>query len=190
MNRAIFLDRDGTINKDVGDFCSPEMLEFIPGATKALKMLQTNFLLFIITNQSGIGKNVFTEEEFLQFSNFLETLLKNKGIAIKHIYYCPHTKEEDCICHKPKPYFLRQAEKEYDIDLKNSYVLGDHPHDIEMAHRVEAGSACLLTGHGKKHRQELELLPQPDFIANDIYEATAWIMRRQGINKQEVGKNG
>lgn len=190
MNRAIFLDRDGTINEDVGYFCSPDKLKFIPVAIEALKMLQKDFLLFIVTNQSGIGKNAFTNDEFLQFNKFFETFLKNKGIAITHIYYCPHTKEEGCICHKPKPYFLRQAEKDYGIDLKVSYVLGDHPHDIEMAHRVGAGSAYLLTGHGAKHKQELELLPRPDFIANDIYEAAVWIMRRQAMNKQEVDKNG
>jgi D,D-heptose 1,7-bisphosphate phosphatase len=188
MNRAVFLDRDGTINEDVGDFCSVEKLKLIPGAIEALKMLQKDFLLFIVTNQSGIGKNKFTEEEFLQFNNFFETFLKNKGITITHIYYCPHTKEENCICRKPKPYFLRQAEKDYNIDLKNSYVLGDHPHDIEMAHNVGVGSVYLLTGHGKKHRQEL--LKEPDFITSDIYEAVVWIIERQTKNRQEVGKYG
>lgn len=164
------MDRDGTINEDVGDFCSPDKLKFIPGAIEALKMLQKDFLLFIVTNQSGIGKNMFTEKEFLHFNNYFCSVLKEKGIIIRHIYYCPHTKEEGCICYKPKPYFLRQAAKDDDIDLENSYVLGDHPHDIEMAHNVGAGSVYLLTGHGAKHRQELELCFKPDFIATDIYK--------------------
>ena len=190
MNRAIFLDRDGTINEDVGYFCSPDKLKFIPRAIEALRMLQDDFLLFIVTNQSGIGKNIFSKEEFQQFNEYFMALLKNEGINIKCIYYCPHAKEEGCICHKPKPYFLRRAENEYDIDLKGSYVIGDHPHDIEMAHRVGAGSVYLLTGHGTKHKQELGASPSPDFIANDIYEAAVWIMKRQSICKQEVNKNG
>jgi len=188
MNKAVFLDRDGTINEDVGDFCSPEKLIFISGAIKALKILQERFLLFIVTNQSGIGKKVFSEEEFLQFNKYFETLLKDEDITIKHIYCCPHTKEKNCICRKPSPYFLRQAEKDYDIDLVNSYVIGDHPHDIEMAARVGAGSVYLLTGHGKKHKQELS--KDTDFIANDIYEAAIWIKGNVNSKKEEVNKNG
>lgn len=190
MHRAVFLDRDGTINEDVGDFCSPDKLIFIPGAIKALKILQDRFVLFIVTNQSGIGKRIFNEEEFLQFNKYFETLLKNEGIIIRHIYYCPHTKEENCFCRKPSSYFLKEAEKKYDIDLKNSFVIGDHPHEIEMAHKVGAGSVYLLTGHGVKHKHELESLVQPDFIANDIYEAAVSIIERQTKNVQEDGKNG
>jgi len=190
MNRAIFLDRDGTINEDVGYFCTPDKLKFIPGAIEAIKMLQNDFLIFIVTNQSGIGMNTFTEKEFLQFNDFFEALLKHEGIIVTKVYYCPHTKKEGCICHKPKPYFLRQAEREHGIDLKNSYVIGDHPHDIEMAHEVGAGSVYLLTGHGTKHKHELALLPQPDFISNNIYEAATWIMKIRKTEKQEVGKNG
>lgn len=169
MHKAIFLDRDGIINEDVGDFCSLEKLIFIPRAIEALRILQKRFLLFIVTNQSGIGKKVFSEEEFLQFNKYFETLLKDEDVTIKHIYYCPHTKEENCICCKPSQYFLRQAEKDYDIDLVNSYVIGDHPHDIEMSARVGAGSVYLLTGHGKKHKQELSA--EPNFIADDLYGA-------------------
>jgi len=97
MNKAVFLDRDGTINEDMGDFCSQEKLVFIPGSIEALKMLQKDFSLFIITNQSGVGKHVFSEEEFLQFNEYFDTFLKNQSITIKYIYYCPHTKEDNCI---------------------------------------------------------------------------------------------
>jgi len=181
MNNAIFLDRDGTINEDLGDICSADKLVFIRGAIEALKILQDRFMLFIITNQSGIGKKVFNEDEFLKFNKYFESLLNNEGISIKHIYHCPHTKEENCVCHKPSLYFLKEAEKKYDIDLKNSFVIGDHPHDIEMAHKVGAGSIYLLTGHGAKHRHELEPSVRPDFIANDIYEAAVWIVRKKNM---------
>ena len=174
MHKAIFLDRDGTINEDVGYFCSADKLIFFPRAIQALRILQERFQLLIITNQSGIGKKIFSEEEFIQFNIYFNGILKNNSINIKYIYYCPHTKEDNCICHKPSTYFLKKAKKEYNINLLNSYVVGDHPHDIEMAKKVGASSVYLLTGHGEKHRKEL--LIEPDHIAVDLYEATIWIM--------------
>ena len=162
IHRAIFLDRDGT---------------FIPRAIEALKILQEKFLLFIVTNQSGIGKNIFSKEEFVRFNKHFNRLLNKEGVTIKKTYYCPHIKEEDCACRKPKPYFLKEAEHTCHIDLVNSWVLRDHPHDIEMAHRVEAGSIYLLTGHGKKHKKELSV--QPDLVADNLYEAAIWIMKME-----------
>ena len=185
LHSAVFLDRDGTINEDVGDFCSLDKLIFIPRAFEALRMLQRNYLLFIITNQSGIGKGFFSERDLLQFNAEFYAVLKEEGISIKQIYYCPHTKEKKCHCRKPSPYFLKIAEKGYDINLKNSYVIGDHPHDMEMAHKVGAGSVYLLTGHGRKHKQEL--LSKPDFIANDIYRAAVWIINN---HRPKGGTNG
>ncbi|NWG04228.1 MAG: HAD family hydrolase [Syntrophaceae bacterium] len=191
MNKAVFLDRDGTINEDVGDFCSIEQLVFIPGAIEALKILQETFQLFIITNQSGVGKNIFTEEELIRFNRYFDIFLKNEGITIKKIYYCPHTKEQHCLCRKPSPYFIRQAEKDYKIDLNSSYVIGDHPHDIEMAKTVGAEAIYILTGHGRKHRKELSI--EPNFVCSNLYEAAIWIMESQSSNKKrglKEGKNG
>ncbi len=174
MNKAIFLDRDGTINEDVGDFCSIEKLVFIPGAIEALKILQETFQLFIITNQSGVNKNIFSEEELIRFNRYFDRFLKNEGITIKEVYYCPHTKEQHCLCRKPSPYFIRQAEKDYGIDLKSSYVIGDHPTDIEMAQAVGAGAIYVLTGHGRKHKDQLSI--EPTVVCNNLYEAAIWIM--------------
>lgn len=149
---------------------------FIPQAVEALKILQQAFQLFIITNQSGIGKNVFTKDEYLQFNAYFIGRLSSYGIAIVQVYHCPHRKEENCICRKPEHYFINEAEKKYNIDIKSSYVIGDHPHDAEMASRAGASSVYLLTGHGKKHLEELTI--KPTFIADDIYEASLWIMGR------------
>ena len=175
MNRAVFLDRDGTINEDVGALCSKDSLIFIPHALEALRILQKQFQLFIITNQAWIGKNVFSEEEYLEFSKYFEMVLKNKGITIKHIYHCPHTKEENCICRKPGSYFIKEAERDYGIDLENSFVIGDHQSDIEMGRELGVSSVYVLTGHGKEGVEELTV--KPDFIARNIYEAAAWIMK-------------
>lgn len=174
MNRSIFLDRDGTINEDVGFIWTPDKLIFIPGSIEALKMLQEEYILFIITNQSGIGQGIFSEEDFLKFNRYFIEVLGDYGIHIKDVYYCPHSREQNCKCHKPNPYFIRKAEENYDIDLKHSWVIGDHPHDVEMAHRVGAHSVYLLTGHGAKHLNEISL--KPDYVARDIYDAAEWIL--------------
>jgi D-glycero-D-manno-heptose 1,7-bisphosphate phosphatase len=175
MNKAVFLDRDGTINEDVGDFCSPEKLIFIPSAIEALKFLQSNFFLFIITNQSGVGKKIFTEEELIHFNMYFYSILKDNGIVLKEIYYCPHTKEQGCVCHKPNPYFMRKAEKDYSVDLESSFVVGDHPHDVEMAQAAGVSAIYVLTGHGKKHIKDLSV--KPNFICNNLYEASVWVTK-------------
>jgi len=174
MSRAIFLDRDGTINEDVGFIWSAEKLVFIPGSIEALRMLQKDYQLFIITNQSGIGKGIFSEEDFLKFNNYFINLLKTYDIHIRQVYYCPHTKEDRCKCYKPSPYFMFKAEEDYGVDLRESWVIGDHPHDVEMAHRAGAHSVYLLTGHGAKHRKEISV--EPDFIAEDLYRAAVLIL--------------
>jgi histidinol-phosphate phosphatase family protein len=181
INKAVFLDRDGTINEDVGDLYLMDKLVILPNAFEALKILQEHFLLFVVTNQSGIGKKIFSEKQYLEFNNYFETLLKNKGIHITHIYCCPHIKEDNCLCRKPQPYFLLKAEADYVIDLKNSFVIGDHPHDMDMAHRVGAYSVYVLTGHGKKHIHEL--IRKPSFVADDIYVAAHRILEMFNTKK-------
>lgn len=173
MKKAIFLDRDGTINEDVGYFCSMDQFRLIPNAIDALKLLQNHFDLFIVTNQSGVARKIFLEKDLIVFNRKVEEFLLKQGIYIKKTYYCPHLPKDQCPCHKPSPYFLKEAVKEYDIDLKQSFVIGDHPHDIEMALRVGAKSVYVLTGHGEKHREELNV--QPDYLAKNIFQAASWI---------------
>src|SRR3989304_8766740 len=101
MNNAIFLDRDGTINEDIGDLYTPEKLVLIPRAIEALKLLQEKFLLFIITNQSGVGKGVFSSDQYMRFNDYFMNTLKKHGVVIKEVFCCPHIKEEKCVCRKP-----------------------------------------------------------------------------------------
>jgi histidinol-phosphate phosphatase family protein len=173
MKKAIFLDRDGTINEDVGYFCSMERFRFIPKALDALKILKNDFDFFIVTNQSGVARKIFSEEDLISFNKQVEQLLDENNIPIKKTYYCPHLFEADCRCHKPSPYFLKEAAKDYDVDLRRSFVIGDHPHDVEMGMRVGVRSIYVLTGHGVKHRKEITA--QPDYIADNLWEAAVWI---------------
>lgn len=177
--KAIFLDRDGTINEDVGDFCSLEKLKFIDKSIEALKVLQKYFLLFIITNQSGIEKGVFKEEEFLAFNKKYLEILNLNDIEIKEVFYCPHTKENNCFCRKPSTYFIDLIKNKYEIDLKESFTIGDHPHDIEMGKKANTKTIYLLTGHGEKHLKELKV--KPNYIAKNLYDATMWILKNEKI---------
>lgn len=175
MDRAILLDRDGVLNEDTGYTHKIKDLRLLHGAVEALKLLKDQFRFIIITNQSGIGRKYYTEEDFHQFNNHLLNELKEQGIKIEKTYFCPHSPEENCNCRKPNTKFIKQAEKEFNIDLKNSFVVGDHPHDIEMGKNANCKIIYLLTGHGEKHRQKLNT--KPDFIANNLLEAAKWILK-------------
>jgi len=176
VKRAVFLDRDGTINEDIGDLYTVEKLRFIPGAIDALKLLQERFLLFIITNQAGIGKGNFTESQFLKFNKEYLNILKKEDIKIEEVYYCPHTEYDNCICRKPKTYFVDIASKKYNLELKESYIVGDHPSDVEIGSRTRMKSMFLLTGHGKKHIDEIINIPGI-LISENIYDAALLILK-------------
>jgi D-glycero-D-manno-heptose 1,7-bisphosphate phosphatase len=174
MKQAIFLDRDGTINEDIGHFCTMDKFRLIPKAIDALKILQRHFELFIVTNQSGVARKIFSEKDLILFNKQVGEFLFEKGVRIKKTYYCPHLRSDCCHCHKPSVFFLQEAAREFMIDLRKSFVIGDHPHDIEMAVVAESKSVYVLTGHGEKHRAELR--QRPDYLALDIFQAAQWIM--------------
>mgnify|MGYP000539577129 CR=1 FL=1 len=176
-SKAIFLDRDGTINEDLGYIYEKEDLVFIKDSLKALKILQKYFNLYIITNQSGIGKNIFTEDDFFKFNDYFLETLKKAGITIKKVYYCKHKNEDNCICKKPSTYFIDKIIKEDNILRDLSYVVGDHPHDVVMGIKAGIKSIYLLSGHGKKHLNELDCTPE--YIAVNLYEATKFILKNQ-----------
>lgn len=176
MDRAIFLDRDGTINEDVGDLYRTEQLQFIPGAIDALRMLQEYFMLFIITNQSGIGRGIFGEEEYSRFTGYFNNRLMNEGVKLHEILHCPHVSDKGCECHKPSAYLINRLIRKYEINVGTSVCIGDHPHDIEMANLVGTKSVYLLTGHGAKHQEELTV--NPDYIADNLYKAAIWILNQ------------
>lgn len=175
--KAIFLDRDGTINEDIGDLFKISDLTFIPGAIEAMKILQQRYLLFIITNQGGIGKGVFTEVDFLKFNQQFLNILKSEGINIQELYYCPHSPEEDCICRKPRNHFIEIAKQKYNLNLKESFIIGDHPSDIETGKYANMTGIFLLTGHGKKHLHEIKE-NNKCLIMDNLYSAAIYIMSK------------
>lgn len=154
--KALFLDRDGTIIEDRGDLGDPDSVEFIPGVFEALLSLKNQFAFFIVTNQPGISKGTVTASQVAEVNKRVVDVLADAGVSIERVFVCPHARAEGCECIKPKPFFLKVAEVEHGIDLKNSYVAGDHPHDVEFAESVGATGIYVLTGHGKKHLNELQ----------------------------------
>lgn len=164
---AVFLDRDGTLIEDVGFLRDVAQVEFYPRTISALRQLN-DFALFIVTNQSGIALGHIRAEEAQTVNDYVVRCLAEEGIRIREVYCCPHQRSDGCECIKPKPHFLRVAERDHDIDLARSFVIGDHPSDVEFAHSVGAKGIYVLTGHGAKHRAELSAA---ETVVADIAEA-------------------
>lgn len=175
---AVFLDRDGTIIEDRGHLRKPSEVAFLPEALEALRELQKRFLLFIVTNQSGVAKGVITRNDVNCVNTHVITTLSEAGIKICDLYVCPHRRSDKCRCIKPEPYFLRKAAKVYGLDLSKSFTIGDHPHDIELADNVGARGIYVLTGHGWKHFDEL---PEDAETASGMAEAAEMIMSHHTV---------
>jgi len=176
MNKAIFLDRDGTINIDYGYVYQIDKFKLIPKTLNALRLLSKNYQLIIITNQSGIGRNYFSLENYKRLEAYMNNLFQNAQINISKVYMCPHKPEDNCDCRKPNIKFIKQAEKELNIDLKNSFVIGDKTTDIKMGKNAGCKTILVETGKaGKDKNYEVS----PNFIVKDLYQASRTIM---GLN--------
>ena len=137
--RAVFIDRDDTIAKDVPYCPSPEKLVLFEGVGGSIKRLNdAGFLVLMVTNQSGVGRGLFTEAMLRSIHEKMEVDLAKDGARFDAIYFCPHLPEEDCRCRKPRIGMVLQALEEFDIDLSSSYVVGDSEREMEMARRVGA----------------------------------------------------
>ena len=179
VHKAVFLDRDGTLIEDCGHLCDPSEVVFFPDTIDALRCLQEHFLLFIVTNQPGIAEGIASKSDVEQVNAYVVQRLADADVGITNVYVCPHKRSDGCQCIKPNPYFLRKAAHDYNVNLLRSFVVGDHPCDIELAINVAACGVFVLTGHGRKHRDELKSgVP----IVSGIAEATHWILRSAGLN--------
>ena len=184
--KAVFLDRDGTINTDVGYLNHPDQLELIPRSALAIKLLnEAGFKTVVITNQAGIAKGLLQETLLPEIHQRLSMLLDKEGARIDRFYYCPHHPEAaveqyriDCQCRKPFPGLVLQAAAELGIDATRSYVIGDKSCDIELAHNVGARAIMVMTGYGPvglNRLREAHLAP-PHFTAADLYDAVQCIL--------------
>jgi len=202
---AVFLDRDGTINEEVGYLDRVEKLRLIPGAAEAIRLLnEKGFKTVVVTNQSGVARGFFTEAFVETVHSRIQELLAAEGAVIDGFYYCPHHPTEgrgpylqDCDCRKPAPGLLRCAAAEHGIDPSRSFVVGDTLKDIEAGGRVGIPGILVLTGYGREALAALEAQTdgpgtcpdaslaterhprniRPVHVAADLGAAVRWILR-------------
>lgn len=151
--KAVFLDRDGTINIDKDYIHKIEDFEFLPGAVDALKELEEDgFLLIVVTNQSGIGRGFYTEDDFFILNNFFLSELEKVKVHIAKVYYCPHLPDAsiikyrmECSCRKPKTGMFMKAASDFGIDLDNSFAVGDKMRDLAITDYFETRGILLYS---------------------------------------------
>ena len=167
--RAVFLDRDGTINVEKNYLHKIEDFEFLHGAPEAIKALKdAGFLVIVVSNQSGIGRGYFDERAVESLHKHIQTKLTDYGTSIDAFYYCPHHPDEGldayktvCDCRKGAPGMLLRAAVEYDIDLSHSFMVGDKLADVEAGERAGCRSLLVLTGYGEVSASDPELSQIP-----------------------------
>jgi histidinol-phosphate phosphatase family protein len=182
MNRAVFLDRDGTIARDVHYCRRPEDFVLFPSAAKVIKLLNDRgFKVIIITNQSGVAHGYFNEETLGEIHKKMMEELGREGAIIDGIYYCPHHPDDNCECRKPKPSLILQAARDFNIDLKHSFVIGDLQKDIELGQNAGC-STILLSSLPLAHNGDAV----PDAVITDIMELPDVISKLQGDERNPL----
>jgi D-glycero-D-manno-heptose 1,7-bisphosphate phosphatase len=184
---AVFLDRDGTINEQMGYINHLSRFVILPGAAEAIRLLNENgSLVIIVSNQSGVARGYFPIALVHEVHEYLRETLRQKGAVIDRILFCPHYHRGsvsayscDCECRKPKTGLIDAACAEFDIDLPNSYVVGDRYTDIELAHRAGLKGIMVKTGYGMGDIEYvLPRVPRgPDHIARDLLDAVHWLLK-------------
>lgn len=193
LRRAVFLDRDGTICEEMGYVNHIDRLRIFPYAAAAIRQLnEAQIPVIVITNQSGIARDIFPESLMHQVHKKMISELAAGGAWIDGIYFCPHKTEDACECRKPNPGMLERAAREHGLDLAASWVVGDRYGDLEMAHAVRARSILVMTGYG---RGEYELhrarwSRQPDALADNLTEAVRRILKDSGRGKLQRNASG
>lgn len=177
---TVFLDRDGTLNKDTGYVRSPEEVELLPGVGSALARLKrAGARLVIVTNQSGVARGIFTVADLEKVHARLQALLQAEGVVVDALYCCPHHPDDGCACRKPNTAMIERAARELGLDLSRAYVVGDQRRDVELAWRVQARSVLVTsgpTGMGALDELKREGIP-PHHVAPSLTEAAEWIIR-------------
>lgn len=173
MQKAVFLDKDGTINVEKNYLFKPEDWEWIPGSVEAIKGFnRLGYLVIVITNQSGVARGLYTCADVEHLHVYVSSLLTEAGARIDGYYYCPHHPDfgenRECSCRKPKPGLLLQAQAERDIDLPNSYMIGDKESDVLAGANVGVTPILVKTGYGLEDAGKVDV---KTLVAENLYEA-------------------
>lgn len=178
--RAVFLDRDGTLNVDPGYINHPDQMILLPGVGAALASLKkAGFWLIVVSNQSGVGRGIIKAEDLPKIHARLDELLAPSRVKIDQYQFCVHRPEEGCRCRKPGIKLLEDAARAYDLDLHRSYMVGDKVLDLGAGRNAGCAASILVrTGHGAV--TEKDLRPgEADYVGDSLAEAAAWILRRE-----------
>lgn len=188
---TVFLDRDGTLNYDPGYLRVAAELKLLAGVGPALARLKrAGARLVVVTNQSGVGRGIFTLKDLETIHARLEGLLEQEDVALDAIYFCPHHPDDGCHCRKPNVGMVERAVSELQLDLHRSYLIGDHARDMQLAKRVGAKAILLTTA--LVDEQALEMLEaeqaMPDAVATSMFDAVDWILADAA--KSAKGRDG
>jgi D-glycero-D-manno-heptose 1,7-bisphosphate phosphatase len=174
--RAVFLDRDGTIIVEKHYLKDPSQVELLEGACEGLRLLQRmGFKLVIVTNQSGLKRGLFTVQDLENIHQRLTALLDECGVGIDGIYYSPDLPEEASKKRKPGTGLVEQAARELHLSFRGSYCIGDKHEDIEMGRRKKMKTVLVLTGYGT----DVKALVEPTHAAKDLLDAARWIQKQE-----------
>jgi D-glycero-D-manno-heptose 1,7-bisphosphate phosphatase len=182
-NKAVFLDRDGTLNEDPGYIGNPEDLILFPDTGPSLSLLKNkyHFMLIVVSNQSGVARGLISDDDVVSVNNQLNKKLSEFNVQIDAFYYCPFhpdfNSEDECICRKPSPKMIIDAASDFNIDLSKSYFIGDSEVDILAGLKAGVKTVLVNTGYGAKSfsilKNENNL---PSFVAENLTEACKFII--------------
>lgn len=188
MKKAVFLDRDGTLNVDAGYPSRYDQIDIYPQSYAAVKKLnKEGWLAVVVTNQSGVGRGLLSEEDLKDIHTRLMSSFARHEAHLDGVYYCPHhilsedpRYRKDCDCRKPRTGLARQAAADLGIDLTGSYMVGDKAEDILFGMNIGAVPVLVLTGAGGESQSRLkEQNVAPAYVAADVLEAVDWILERE-----------
>ncbi|MGI9054676.1 MAG: D-glycero-alpha-D-manno-heptose-1,7-bisphosphate 7-phosphatase [Pyrinomonadaceae bacterium] len=175
---AVFIDRDGTLIEEVNFLSRLEDLRFFSYTNEAVKLLKENgFLIIVVTNQSGIGREIFDEAAMHRIHEQIQTDLPEK---LDGFYFCPHLPTDGCYCRKPNPGMIEAACSDFSIDLQQSWMIGDKALDAELGFNAGIKTSMVLTGYGKKDLAKLSR--KPDIVAENLLEAVLRILQAQNFS--------
>lgn len=166
---AIFLDRDGVIIKEKEYQSNPENIEFLTGSIEALQNLSRDHLTVVVSNQSGIARGYFSQEDVVKFHQALDKILRQEGVEISAWYICPHGPDDACPCRKPRPGMILQAVRELPINLETSWIVGDKSSDIATGNA--SGLRTILVRTGYAGNEPGAKAVRPDYTVDNLLAA-------------------
>jgi len=177
-NRAVFIDRDGTINVNVEYLDTPDNFRMYPTVGEGIKQLRDKgFKIIVVTNQSGIARGYFSHETLEKIHRRMKDEFNKHGVTIDAIYYCPHHPDENCSCRKPKIGMLEKAIKDFDIDARHSFFIGDRMLDVETGYKVGCKTVLVPERKDLVGQERKESIIEPDYVCDDFISGVKWILK-------------